>query len=124
MRLKQTRLRPFYFGQRIVTKNTEGVPSSTFGTPISLQGELWPATSQRQIEQYGDRIQNVANMRVEGTYDIVMDGRVVSVVMNNGLTITPGDGVWVYAPTTEEPDYQVNSFTQYYPLRLEVERRG
>ena len=123
-RLKQTRLRTFLVRPRIVAKDDEGVPMIAFGDPIAVRGEIWPATSKRQIEQYGDRIDDIANMRIQGNYAITLDKRVVAVNVENGPLIHPGDGVHVYAPEDEDPDYEVRAFTQYYPLRLEVERRG
>ena len=122
MRLKQTRLRPFLFRPRIVTKNNEGVPEISFGTPHSFQGEIWPATSKRQIEQYGDRISGIQNMRIEGEYDIEVIGATPTAIFG-AYSIRPGDGVHVYATEDQEPDYEVLSFTQYNPLKLEVEKR-
>ena len=125
-RLKQTRLRPFLIRPRTVTISTssgsEGVPIISWGDPVTFYGEVWPATSQRQVEQYGDRISGIQNMRIEGEYDIEVVGSAAVIVFENA-TIKPGDGVHVYAAETDEPDYVVLSFTQYGPLRLEIEHR-
>ena len=121
-RLRQTRVKPFFFKPKIVTKDNEGVPEISYGDHFVLKGELWPATSKRQIEQYGDRIENIANMRVEGKYRIVLMAGSVQANFSDGSILRPGDGVYVYADLDGRPDYAVLSITQYYPLKLEVER--
>lgn len=121
-RLKQTRVRPFFIKRKSITKDAEGSPVISYGEPFALKGYIWPATSKKQIEQYGDRIDNIANMRIEGKYTIGLLGGTVQVQFEDGETLKTGDGVFVYAGLDDRPDYQVLSITQYYPLKLEVER--
>lgn len=123
-RLKQTRLRTFLLRPKVVTKDNEGVPVITFGDGTLVRGEIWPATSRRQVEQYGDRISGIQNMRVVGEYTITSNDAGVSVTFEDGTIIRPGDGVHVYRDAEQEPDYKVLSVTQYYPLRMEVEARA
>ena len=47
-RLKQTRVRSFWIKKRNVAKDNEGVPVISFGEPVEVKGEVWPATSKRQ----------------------------------------------------------------------------
>ena len=122
-RLKQTRVKTYHAAARIVTKDSEGVPGITFGTPYTVKGYLWPATSKRQAEEYGDRINNIANMRIEGGYTFSLQNGVPTVTFTSGSALQVNDGIYVHADTTGEPDYQVISITEYEPLLLEVERR-
>ena len=120
-RLKQTRLRDFLLRPKIVTKDSEGVPVISYGDGALVRGEIWPATSTRQVEQYGDRIRGIQNMRLVGEYVVTSDDAGVAVTFEDGTVIRPGDGVHVYRDADEEPDYTVLSVTQYYPLKMEVE---
>ena len=123
-RLRQSRVKTYFAKPRTLEYDSEGVPSEEFGAPFVIKGYLWPATSTRQVEEYGDRISNIANMRIEGEYEIVLQGRVPAVVFKNGNVLMANDGVCVYANCCEDPDYRVIAITEYYPLKLEVERRG
>ena len=131
MRLKQTRVRNFILRTRTTTKDREGAPIVTYGAPKTVRGEIWPATSRKQVEQYGDRISGIQNMRLEGDYKISDDGQGITVTFSDGTLLKPGDGIHVFRPyevltlgsdlAYTDPDYYVLSITQYYPLKLEVE---
>ena len=69
-RIKRDRLQTIYFRNRTVTKDNEGVPIESFETAFERSAEVWPAGGRRQIEQYGDRIANIANARVQGKYTL------------------------------------------------------
>ena len=122
-RLKQTRVRSFYIKKRNVAKDNEGVPIITFGEPVEVKGEVWPATSKRQIETYGDRINDIANVHLQGQYTITEQNGAVVAVLADDITLELGDGFYIFrdkdAPT---PDYIILSITEYQPLKLEVER--
>lgn len=122
-RLKQTRLKPYTFVKRVTAKDDEGVVTESFTAPFELMAEIWPATSSKQVEQYGDRISDISNMRLQGQYQIENRNGVPVVCFNSGHEITIGDGVVVHQ-TSDAPDYRVLSLTEYYPLRLEIERNG
>lgn len=122
-RLKQTRVRSFYIKKRNVAKDNEGVPIITFGEPVEVKGEVWPATSKRQIETYGDRINDIANVHIQGQYTIAEQNGAVVAVLADDITLELGDGFYVYRDKDEPtPDYIILSITEYQPLKLEVER--
>lgn len=123
-RLTQRRVKTFYLRQRTVTQDAEGVSIETFGEAIPVKGEVWPATSRRQVEQYGDRISGIQNMCIVGAYSVDMEnGREVITWKDSGEKMRLGDGICINADKTDEPDYMVIAFTPYGPLRMEVERR-
>lgn len=122
-RLKQTRVRSFWIKKRNVAKDSEGVPVITFGEPVEVKGEVWPATSKRQIETYGDRINDIANVHIQGQYDIAEQNGAVVAVLDDDITLALGDGFYVYRDKDEPtPDFIILSITEYQPLKLEVER--
>lgn len=122
-RLKQTRVRSFYIKKRNVAKDNEGVPVISFGEPVEVKGEVWPATSKRQIETYGDRINDIANVHLQGQYTITEQNGAVVAVLADDITLELGDGFYIFRDKDEPtPDYIILSITEYQPLKLEVER--
>lgn len=122
-RLKQTNVREIVFRPRIVTKDDEGVPVISWGDPITCKGEIWPATSTRQIEQYGDRASGIQNAVVEGDYTIANVSGTLQAQRADGAVLRLGDGVYVFANVAGDPDYEILSIRDADPLRLEVEAR-
>lgn len=122
-RLKQTRVRSFWIKKRNVAKDNEGVPVISFGEPVEVKGEVWPATSKRQIETYGDRINDIANVHLQGQYTITEQNGAVVAVLADDITLELGDGFYIFRDKDEPtPDYIILSITEYSPLKLEVER--
>lgn len=120
-RLLMRRLRDFTLMKKQTVIDSEGVPETEYAGNFVVKGYIWPATSKRQLETYGDRIENVSNFRIEGNYTIDSTSGVEKLFFpEENQTIDLGDGVCVY--TTEEPDYRIVSFTNYYPLLMEIEK--
>lgn len=122
--LKRSRLSTYYVRNRTTEKNNEGVTTDAYGEAFPVEGEIWPATSKRQVEMYGDRVSDIANMRITGRSTLVMtENRGLSVVREDGSEIKLGDGVCVLAAQDQEPDYRVLSITPYEPIKMEIERQ-
>ena len=117
MRFKTVRMRTIKFSNKITTKDSEGVPTVTYGAPARFRCEIWPASSELQIKTYGERVNAMYNVKVRGGYEINANQ---SVTFKNGFTLREGDGVYVY--DSEKPDYDVVSIKLYKPLRLEIEK--
>lgn len=121
--LKRSRLSTYYVKNRVTEKNSEGVTTDVYGEAFPVEGEIWPATSKRQVAMYGDRINDISNMRITGKYTLVMsEKRILNVVREDGSVIALGDGVCVYASADQDPDYRVLSITPYEPIKMEIER--
>ena len=118
-RIKRDRLQTIYFRNRTVTKDNEGVPIESFETAFERSAEVWPAGGRRQIEQYGDRIANIANARVQGKYTL---GEHFCILFDDGNAIAMGDGVCVFVGGDELPDYRVISISPSRPVHIEIER--
>lgn len=125
--LKHSRLRSFAVRNLVIEKNSEGITSETFplaGDPITVKGEIWPATSRQQIEMYGARLNGISNFRIVGQYSSITDAGRIGIQLPDDSIIRTGDGLYVLAdPLTDEPDYRIISITPYEPVRMEVERR-
>ena len=121
-RIKRSRLQTIYLRNRSVTKDNEGVPTESFGEAYEKKAEVWAASERRQIEMYGDRVSNIANVRVQGRYDIEMRNSIMHIVFEDGNSLTTGDGVCINVAQTDSPDYRVLTITPHRPVRLEIER--
>ena len=115
-------MQTIYVRNRTVTKDSEGVPIESFGPAYSLEAEVWSAGGRRQIEQYGDRIANIANVRVQGKYTLTAEGTHFVLTFDDGHTLTVGDGISIFAGETDLPDYIVLTISPKRPAYLEIER--
>lgn len=121
MRMKRSRMRKYHLRNKKVTKDNEGVPVISYGEPIEIVGEVWPASGKLQVETYGDRIDRIYNCKVEGDYEIQAENKVESYVFGN-FVLREGDGVHLFAKTEDEPDYQIITIKPYKHLYMEVEK--
>lgn len=119
--MKRSRMRTYHLRNKKMTKDNEGVPIISYGDPIELTGEVWPAGGKLQVETYGDRIDRIYNCKVEGDYEIQAENKVESYVFKD-FDLREGDGVHLFAKTKGEPDYQIISIKPYRPLYMEVEK--
>ena len=120
---RAARGRSCWIKKRNVAKDKEGGPVRSFGEPVEVKGEVWPATSKRQIETYGDRINDIANVHLQGQYTITEQNGAVVAVLADDITLELGDGFYSFRDKDEPtPDYIILSITEYQPLKLEVER--
>ena len=71
-RIKRDRLQTIYVRKRTVRKDSEGVPEESFSAAYGMQAEVWAASERRQIEAYGDRIADIANVRIQAMNRILM----------------------------------------------------
>lgn len=116
--MKQQRTQIYKIRNRIVTKDSEGVPEVYYGAENEVRGEVWPASDRLQAQTYGDRVNNIMNMRFYGKYEIERQDHETVYVFED-FSIRNGDGVCVYS---DNADYQIISIKPYKPIRLEIER--
>lgn len=123
MRIKRSRLNGYYWRKRISKKDKEGSSYEEWGAAVSFQGESWPAAGKVQAQQYGERLSNIRNLRIDGEYIIKTDekGR-ISYHFKNGMNLMESDGICLYVDGSQKPDYKIVSIKPYRFLKLEVER--
>lgn len=119
MRMKMSRIRTLILKTKSVTRDTEGVPETTWSGATQIKGEVWPAGGQLQVQTYGDKVNSMLNVRIKGAYSIVPEGNHV-VYQFKSFSLREGDGLCIY--TSADPDYKIVSIRPYTPLKLEVER--
>ena len=97
MRLRRSRIEIYYHRKRIVKKDKEGNTSTEYGAASPILGESWPASGKVQAEQYGQRLNYIRNIRLEGSYEIRSDekGR-LHYILENGTDLEELDGLCMY----------------------------
>lgn len=119
--MKRSRIQTINLKNKSVAKDSEGVPVISWGSATQIKAEVWPAGGQLQAQTYGDRVNNMMNVKVQGAFSIVPEDNHLSFVFND-FTLREGDGLCIYTDGTEDPDYRIISITPYHPLKMEVER--
>lgn len=123
MRLKRNRRTQIHLHPLTVTKDAEGVPNKNYVEGIPLHAIVWPATSKLQIEQYGNEINRVLNVKLEGKYLISREEESGVEVFQIGIgdvRLRENDGIRIHAK--DKPDYCIVSIKPYRQLLLEVKR--
>lgn len=120
MRIKRSRLTEHYLMKRITGKDAECNTYEDWDIPVPFIGEAWQASGKVQVQQYGERLNYIKNLRIEGDYNIVTEKKRVSYDFGDGLIFSENDGICVYTET--EPDYKIIAIKPYKPLLLELEK--
>lgn len=119
MRLKKNRLQACLHRKAVFKKDREGCGTVEYGSASEFMAEVWPAGGRLQTEMYGNRLNYMKNVRLDGAYKVLNKGGVLAYVVN-GAEIVENDGICIYS--TEDPDYRIVSIKPYRYLQLEVER--
>ena len=122
MRLRRCRLGTYHHRAAISKKDSEGSTYTEYGPAVSFQAEEWPAGGKVQAEMYGQRLPNIRNLRIKGTYQEVPGTGKVGYAINSGPIITANDGICLCVDGGAEPDYKVVAIYPYRFLTLEVEK--
>lgn len=122
MRLRQNRLQTYNHKPAIPAKDEEGNVYTEYGLPTEFDAEVWLGGGKLQAEMYGLRLPYIRNIRIDASYDIVTDGRGRMSYKLNGTTFQEGDGICLYIPKNQDPDYKIVAIRPYRYLTLEVEK--
>lgn len=121
MRMKVSRIQTLNHKNKVVTKDSEGVPEVSWGEATQLKGEVWAAGGALQVQTYGDRVNNMMNVRIRGSYSIENEDNHFVYVFGD-CRICEGDGLCIYSGADEDPDFKIVRIVPYKPLKLEVEK--
>ena len=119
--MKVSRIRTIDLRRKTVKKDEEGVPIIKWSSATQIEGETWPAGGQQQVNTYGDKVNNMINVRVRGPYQIVTE-KGHQAYEFAGFTLCEGDGLCINVSGTSDPDYKIISIKPYKPLKLEAVR--
>lgn len=123
MRLKQSRLKQYHHKKRITVKDSEGGTSEEYGAAVTFSGEIWPAGGKVQAEMYGERLQYIYNVRLDGNYSIQPDEKGhLHYIHESGADMMESDGICLFSKKDAIPDYKIIAIRPYRFLKLEVEK--
>lgn len=123
MRLKN--IKQYYLKNKVVHQDArEGGRYETFSAPISIMANIYiaePGTSQPTARGIDNK--DVREMLLDVDYQVqydVLTKQVKYVFAEGALSV--GDGVCVYAPPEQEPDYQIVSVAEAGHLICQLEK--
>lgn len=122
MRIKRSRLNTFYLKKRISKKDKEGCSTEEWGTGVPFLGEQWPASDKVQVQQYGDRLNYILNLKLDGAYQIIREKQGASFDFGNDLVFREQDGICIFADEESDPDYRIIAIKPYRQLKMELEK--
>lgn len=122
MRLKRNRLKQYSHRKAIPGKDSEGSSYMEYGPSSPFQAEVWPAGGKIQAEMYGQRINNIYNVRMDGDYESRIGPKGREEYQFTDMIVCEGDGICLHVPGGQDPDYKIISIKPYRHLTLEVER--
>lgn len=109
-----------YLCKCISLKDNECSTYEDWSEPIPFTGEVWPASGNVQVQQYGSRLNYIQNLRIDGKYEKRYDGKRMSYDFGDGKIFAENDGICVY--TNDKPDYRIVSIKAYHPILMELEK--
>ena len=119
MRLKANRVKDFYLRPLITGKDREGSTYSTYGEPVKFSAEEWPGGGAVQSQMYGEKLPNIRNMRINGSYTEKTDPSGKIYFQVGDTKFSPGDGI-CYSDS-DHVDYRIAAIYPYSFLTIEVE---
>jgi hypothetical protein len=103
MRIKNKKT--YYLKRKTVIEDDEGGKYPGYSESIEIQANIYPASGKLQAEIYGEKLNYILNMLYDGQENL-----------------NEGDGMCVYVPKDNEPDYKVISIKRYSHLAIELEK--
>lgn len=95
----------YYLKRKTVIEDNEGGKYPGYSESIEIQANIYPASGKLQAEIYGEKLNYILNMLYDGQEKL-----------------NEGDGMCVYVPKDNEPDYKVISIKRYSHLAIELEK--
>ena len=120
MRLKRNELKEIHIKKRIIEKDSEGGRYESFSDTGTAKAIVWPASGKVQAEMYGERLNYIINLEMDGRYQIQAEDDAVMYVLENGITIREKDGISLHG--SEQPEYQIIAVRATGHLRMEAEK--
>lgn len=108
----------YFISSKTIIEDDEGGKYEEYGPLKPFKANIYPASGKLQAEVYGERINYIMNMLIDGKYSVESkDGKMIYTFSN--FSIAEGDGICVFNANT--PDYKVISIKPYSHLLCEIE---
>lgn len=125
MNLRRDRLRTCVLMPMTVKKDEEGSTYPEYGTKVQFKAEMWAAGGQLQQQMYGEKLPQVRNLRLDGTYrENTEDSKTSYHVTTPSaeFDLTVNDGICLNDLNVTKPEYKITAIYPYRFLQIEVER--
>lgn len=119
MRLRRNRIIQLYLYKMKTVKDSEGGTYDVYGLPESFNGIAWPTGEELQQKLYGAVQNDAYSIKVDGKYERLRDGDRICYKLENGVVISPLDGISLHEPG-KNPEYEIRISRPYEHLQLEV----
>ena len=119
MRIKNKKT--YYLKKKTVIKDNEGGKYPGYSEPIEIQANIYPGSGKLQAEIYGERLNYILNMLIDGPFEVIVKENITNYVVN-GIELCEGNGICVYVPKESKPDYKIISIKPYSHLFIELEK--
>ena len=119
MRIKNKKT--YYLKKKTIIEDDEGGKYPGYSEPIEIKANIGPESGKLQAEIYGERLNYILNMLIDGPYEVIVKEKIIYYVIN-GVELCEGNGMCVYVPKDSEPDYKIISIKPYSHLFIELEK--
>lgn len=110
-----------YHHPLVIIRDKEGGPTKRYEDGVPFKAIVWPATSKLQATQYGNEINRIMNVRVDGSYTIRFDEQLqTNIYKINNILLKENDGIRIHS--ANKPDYKIISIKPYDHLLMEVKK--
>ncbi len=121
MRIKNKK--GYYIKPRIGSSDGEGGKVISYGPPVGIEANIYPASGKVQADVYGERLAYILNMLYDcPVIKTFVDGVLHYKSPDNKIDICEGYGVCVYVASDSNPDYKIISIKPYGHLFIELEK--
>ena len=119
MRIKNKKT--YYLKKKTVIEDNESGKYPGYSEAIEINANISPASGRLQAEIYGERLNYILNMLVDGPYEVIVKENITYYIVN-GIEICEGYGICVYVSKESNPDYKIISIKPYSHLCIELEK--
>lgn len=119
MRVKNKKI--YYLKKKTIVTDDEGGKYDGWSEPVEVKANIYPASGKLQAEIYGERLNYIRNMLIDGHYAVNYSNNKMNYIFDK-FTLTEGDGICVYVDKDSVPDYKIISIKPYSHLFVELEK--
>jgi len=120
MRLRERDLKTVYIRPWSPKKDDEGCITDDYKESFGVKASIQPLSGQIAATEYGVKLQYMLQMKINNVKIVTINGK-ASIQGKNGV-ISEKDGVCVYVPQSEKPDYEVISIKPWVIPVIELQR--